>query len=83
MLSELRKCLDTSQWVSSGATSNTTLRWWWQNNTGNLGCFHRGLQTYGVKVAEYEVPAKVEGKQMNEYIPHLVVDINVGHLKEK
>jgi hypothetical protein len=36
-----------------------------------------------VKVAEFEIPAKFEGKKMHEYIPHLIVDPKASNLKEK
>jgi hypothetical protein len=36
-----------------------------------------------VKVAEFEIPAKFEGKKLHEYIPHLMVDPKAKNLKEK
>jgi hypothetical protein len=36
-----------------------------------------------LKMAEFEIPAKFEGKKMHEYIPHLMVDPKASNLKEQ
>jgi len=36
-----------------------------------------------VKIREFEVPSEFSGKPMQEYIPHLKVDVTAGQLKRK
>jgi hypothetical protein len=36
-----------------------------------------------MKMGEFEIPAKFDGKKMQEYIPHLMVDPKANNLKEK
>lgn len=43
----------------------------------------RPMNVEGVKVGEFEVPAKFAGKKMHEYIRHLRVDVATHRLTEK